>query len=150
MTPLLALLRHGAVFFVMAALMLIIKEQFPFSNFPMYSSLPESAKILQLVDAEDHLIPTWPIFGTTVSVLKKKVNYELSALRDKGEFKKRDDAPPEVLQAVGAKVLKWLLETYPCKQTERKGQVVKLQEITLRIKDGRLVRSIKTLAEDRI
>lgn len=150
MSSLTALLRNGWFFLVMSALCLIIKEQFPFSNFPMYSALPDSTNCLQMVDADDHIIPIWPVFGGSISVLKKQLNHELTMLREKGAFKKKDDMPEELLNSVGKKVLTWSLTHYPCKEPARKGQLVKLQEITFRIKDGKVVRNTRTLAEDKM
>ena len=145
-----SILRRCWLFFLMVVLMLTIKEEFPFSNFPMYSVLPESTNCLQLTDADDHVIPIWPVFGGAITVLKKQLNHELSMVKAKGSFKKRDEVPPEILHPAGEKVLKWLLTHFPCKEPKLKGQVIKLQQVTFRVKQGRVVRSVETLAEDRV
>ena len=150
MSSIVALLRNGWVFFLMVALMLAIKEEFPFSHFPMYSVLPDSTNCLQLVDAEGKIVPIWEVFGGSISVLKKQVNHELSLVRKEKALSRRDDVPPEVMGPIGSKVLKWLLVHFPCKDPARKGQVVKLQEITFKLENGRVERTVKTLAEDRM
>ncbi len=150
MPLLIAILRRGGLFFVMVALMLIIKEQFPFSNFPMYSVLPDSTICLQLTDAQDKVIPIVPVFGGAITVLKKQLNNEIKVVQSKSAIKKRDDVPPEVTRAAGAKVLRWLLTHFKCNDPKLIGQAIKLQQITFSVKDGRVVREVETLAEDRI
>lgn len=145
-----AILRHGGLFFVMVALMLTIKEEFPFSNFPMYSVLPDSTICLQLTDADDHIIPIVPVFGGAITVLKKQLNHEVKMVQEKSAIKKRDDVPPEVTRAAGAKVLRWLLTHFKCKDAKLQGQVIRLQQITFSVQNGQVVREVETLAEDRI
>ena len=150
MSLLTATLRHGWFFFVMAGLMLAIKEEFPFSNFPMYSVLPDSTTCLQLTDAQDHVVPIGPVFGGAITVLKKQLNHELKMAQDKGAFKKRDEAPPEIIHAAGAKVLKWLLVHFKCNDPKMKGQPIRLQQVTFSVRQGQVVREVETLAEDRV
>ncbi|MDB6140673.1 MAG: hypothetical protein JWO94_3745, partial [Verrucomicrobiaceae bacterium] len=122
----------------------------PFSNFPMYCVLPSSTICLQLTDAEDHVIPIWPVFGGAITVLKKQLNHEVALVQATGAFKKRDEAPPEIVHAAGAKVLKWLLAHFPCNDPGLKGQIIRLQQITFSVRNGLVVREVETLAEDRI
>ncbi len=150
MPLLIATLRRGGLFFVMVALMLIIKEEFPFSNFPMYSVLPESTTCLQLTDTQDKVIPIVPVFGEAITVLKKQLTHEIKMAQEKSAIKKRDDLPPEVTKAAGAKVLRWLLTHFKCNDPQLRGQVIRLQQTTFSLKDGQVVREVETLAEDRI
>ncbi len=147
---LISALKHGGIFFVMIALMLIIKEEFPFSNFPMYSLLPDSTICLQLTDAENHVVPIWPAFGGSITVLKKQLNHELSMVQNTGAFKKRDETPPEILHAAGTKVLTWMLTHFKCADPKLRGQVIRLQQVKFRVRDHKVSREVETLAEDHI
>lgn len=134
----------------MIALMLTIKEEFPFSNFPMYALLPDNTICLQLTDAEDHVIPVWPAFGGSITVLKKQLNHELSMVQKTGAFKKRDEVPKDILHPAGAKVLTWLLTHFKCADPKLKGQVIRLQQVKFRVQHGKVRREVETLAEGHI
>ena len=150
LSVLISAFKQGGVFFVMIALMLTIKENFPFSNFPMYALLPDSTICLQLTDAEDHVVPLWPAFGGSITVLKKQLNHELSMVQKTGAFKKRDETPPEILHAAGTKVLTWLLTHFKCADPQLKGQVIRLQQVKFRVRDHKVSREVETLAEDHV
>ncbi len=56
---------------VMALLCLVLRENYPFSNFPMYSSFSSRTYYLYLTDAEGQALRTRE-FGLSSSGLKKK------------------------------------------------------------------------------
>ncbi|MEO8440004.1 MAG: hypothetical protein ABI540_07250 [Spartobacteria bacterium] len=72
LSPLQAWLRRSRCkwMLVMTALCLILRENYPFSNFPMYSSFNNRTYFLYLTDAEGEAIQTRQ-FGLSSSGLKK-------------------------------------------------------------------------------
>jgi hypothetical protein len=83
-------------------------QQYPFTNFPMYSHLDAESDVLYVTDETDKPLPFHTLFGTNSSTQKKNFITELKAICNP---KKRDtrDALPEERQAAGAKVAKALM-----------------------------------------
>ncbi|MDQ6623472.1 MAG: hypothetical protein M3Y86_08310 [Verrucomicrobiota bacterium] len=57
--------------FILVALCLLIREQFPFSNFPMYSGFSRTTKYVFIADGDGRPIATVPATGTSTPTLKK-------------------------------------------------------------------------------
>ena len=59
------------------AFCLLLREEFPFSNFPMYSSFGKSTYYVYLADSEDRPLATLPTVGMATPILKKVYDTEL-------------------------------------------------------------------------
>lgn len=59
------------------ALCLVVREEFPFSNFPMYSSFGKSTYYVYLASSEGAAFATLPIAGMTTPTLKKMYEAEV-------------------------------------------------------------------------
>ena len=82
----------------------IIKEQFPFSNFPMYSNFDTEADVIFVADQSDQPVPMSKVFRTGSAATKKTYKAELSDIcNPKG--RDTNDATLEERQQAGAKVL---------------------------------------------
>ncbi|MDB6137752.1 MAG: hypothetical protein JWO94_824, partial [Verrucomicrobiaceae bacterium] len=55
----------------------IVKEQFPFSNFPMYSNFDTEADVIFITDQNDHVLPMDKVFRSGSSTAKKAYKKEL-------------------------------------------------------------------------
>lgn len=60
--------------------MFFIKEEFPFSNFPMYSNFDEEADVVFVTDQNDAPLPMEALFGTGSAGTKKRYEAELATL----------------------------------------------------------------------
>jgi hypothetical protein len=82
----------------------IIKEQFPFSNFPMYSNFDNEAEVLFISDQTDRPVAMDKVFRTGSAATKKTYKGELGRLCTP---QKRDtkDATAEERAAAGKTVL---------------------------------------------
>ncbi|WP_009961149.1 hypothetical protein [Verrucomicrobium spinosum] len=81
----------------------VVGEQYPFSNFPMYSHLDKEADVLYVTDQTDRVLPMEKLFGTSSSTQKKVFITELKEIcNPKGRDTR--DALPEERSAAGAKL----------------------------------------------
>lgn len=83
-------------------------QQYPFTNFPMYSHLDAESDVLYVTDQADKPLPFHTLFGTKTSTQKKSFITELKKICNP---KKRDtrDALPEERQQAGAKMAEKLM-----------------------------------------
>lgn len=86
----------------------IVKEQYPFSDFPMYSHLDDESDVLYVTDQADNVLPMEKLFGTGTSTQKKVFMTELKSICNP---KKRDtrDALPEEKQQAGSQLMDKLM-----------------------------------------
>ncbi|MEY4482859.1 MAG: hypothetical protein RL693_311, partial [Verrucomicrobiota bacterium] len=93
---------------LLVVLLAIIKEQYPFSDFPMYSHLDAESDVLYVTDQDDRVLPMEKIFGTGASTQKKVYMTELKSICNP---KKRDtrDALPEEKQQAGSQLMDKLM-----------------------------------------
>ena len=68
---------------MIALLLQWIGEEFPFSNFPMYSNLSTKSDYLYLTNEEDQPLGCQSIFNLKTDVLKKMYNARLKELKGK-------------------------------------------------------------------
>lgn len=86
----------------------VVKEQYPFSDFPMYSHLDDESDVLYVTDQNDQVLPMEKLFGTGTSTQKKVFMTELKSICNP---KKRDtrDALPEEKQQAGSQLMDKLM-----------------------------------------
>lgn len=69
----------------LTAVCLLLREQFPFSNFPMYSNFGNDTDYVHLADAEGQPLATLSVAGLNTATLKKlyqgELNREVARLR---------------------------------------------------------------------
>ena len=82
----------------------IIKERFPFSNFPMYSNISEEADVAFVTDQNDKPVAMKDVFKTGSATAKKMYRKELSVLtQPKG--RDSEHATPDERKLAGKAVL---------------------------------------------
>lgn len=86
----------------------IIKEQFPFSNFPMYSNIDDKADVVFVADQNDKPLPMKALFKTSSGSSKKMLNTEIKKLANP-HGRDSADATPEEVRAAGKAVLDTLM-----------------------------------------
>jgi len=127
---------------VIALLLQWIGEEFPFSDFPMYSNLSTKSDYLYLTNAEDQPLGCQSIFNLKTDVLKKMYNARLKELKGKSL-----DAADGQRQA-GRKTLADL----SARQTEKVVQIVgvgglRLYRVELTRTRGKIDSSTELLVE---
>ncbi|TLD70656.1 hypothetical protein FEM03_10080 [Phragmitibacter flavus] len=86
----------------------VVGEQFPFSNFPMYSNFGLDADVMYVTDENDQPLSMKPLLRTSSSSAKKRYKKELSELCKKSN-RNINDALPAERQKAGAIVLQSLI-----------------------------------------
>ncbi len=91
---------------VLVLALFVIKEQFPFSNFPMYSNIDAEADVIYVANQQDEPVAMKPLFKTSSGTSKKMFNTELKKLTNPSGRDSSQSTPEERMQAGKA-----LLET---------------------------------------
>jgi hypothetical protein len=86
----------------------LIKEEFPFSNFPMYSNVSEEADVTFITDQNDNPLPMKALFKTSSGSSKKMYKKELGTLTN-ASGRDSDHATAEERALAGRAVLDSLL-----------------------------------------
>ena len=73
----------------------IIKEQFPFSNFPMYSNFDTEADVIFVTDQKDRVLPMEKVFRSGSSTAKKAYKKELGKITAKTKRDTKQATAPE-------------------------------------------------------
>ena len=126
----------------LTAACLAVGEQYPLSDFPMYSSFGQSTSYVYITDGEDRPLATRPTLGVSTPKLKKIVDTTMSreAKRLGGG---RSKMTPEQIAAVGERVLANLRSS----SNSPEHGTLRLYEVRLRLEHGRFDRTTKLLAE---
>ncbi len=113
---------------VLVAFSLIVEECYPFSDFPMYSSLAPGSHYFHLTDENDQALPIKDLFGVSASEFKKIYHSYLTPIAEKlseqsGDRVKADELGPEEQTTAGDRLLdqmlpraedrKWWQENHP-------------------------------------
>lgn len=92
---------------VLVLALFFIREQFPFSNFPMYSNISEEADVTFVTDQHDQPLPMKALFKTSSGTSKKMYKKELAAITNPSG-RDSDHATAEERAQAGRAVLETL------------------------------------------
>ena len=126
---------------------LVLQEQFPFSNFPMYSSFGRDTYYVYLADGAGEPLATIASFGITTPILKKMYDTELQRevkrLRTRRTRLRLEQKTP-----VGERVLQALTKPHAASPggPERPAGL-RLYEVNLSVESGRFVRRTELIAQ---
>ena len=84
---------------VLVLALFIIKEQFPFSNFPMYSNINDEADVVYVTNQNDEPLAMKALFKTSSGTAKKSFNTELKKLTNPHGRPSEEATPLERAQA---------------------------------------------------
>lgn len=115
----------------------MVKERYPFSNFPMYSNVDEEADILYVTDQADQALPMDAVFRTGSGTSKKMYKKELNALT-KTAGRKLEDATAEDRAAAGRAVMTTIVERIRPKAMPSGVTHLRFYRKTFRLGDGGL------------
>lgn len=125
-----------------------VGEEYPFSNFPMYSNFQREARVVWVSDENGDPVPTNDYFGRRTSTIKKIFDTRISEGRREA---KRADAPvptnDEVAPAAAARVLEDLWKGRRGDKLEKSGVAeLRFMERVIRFEGDRFVESEVQLA----
>lgn len=134
---------------VMTAVLWLVGENYPFSNFPMYSNFQPETDYLWISDGNDQPLAVQKVFGHRTSTLKKVFGRNIKSTRDDvkqrtGRGVKLEELPPEAWEAAGVETLRWM-----CLSTRNAAlpPVIRLHRVELRLKDEEILPTSHRVAE---
>ncbi len=88
-------------------------EFYPFSNFPMYSRFEPHTYYVYLKDLKGSLVPVSPLFGTSISNVKKVYDGKLTSLKKQSGKKVKADLDAKDRLRASSETLAWLVSIAP-------------------------------------
>ena len=124
------------------ALLLVVGENYPFSNFPMYSRLEEEAVYFVVLNGRGEMLPYVTVFRSRSTYVPKALKAERRKLENEGL--KSDVA----LAQAGRNVLWSLVQrAEPQKRADLLRDGLRLIEVRISVEDSRLKEEETLLAE---
>ena len=123
---------------VLVIALLVIKEQFPFSNFPMYSNFDSEADVVYIANQNGDPLAMDEVFRSGSSTAKKAYKKELGKLTKAAGNRDSNEANADERKAAGAIVLSdWHANIKP-KNVPSGTTAIRIYRRTFELKDGRL------------
>jgi hypothetical protein len=135
-----------------AALCLGLKENFPFTHYPMYSDFSDETYYVWLADSEGNPIASQSVTGLRLGRIKKVYNKGLLAARESvgeesGDTPRKRDLTNAQKRPSGEATLAWIFQSShePARVTLRKASPLRLYQVDITIKDSRVIESTPEL-----
>ncbi len=124
------------------ALLLIVGENYPFSNFPMYSSLEEEAVYFVVLNDRGEMLPYVTTFRSRSTYVPKALKAERRKLENEG-------LSSEVALAQAGRNVLWYLvhRAEPQKRADLLRSGLRLIEVRISVEDSRLKEDETLVAE---
>ncbi len=136
------------IFVALTALCLALKENFPFTHYPMYSDFSDQSYYVWIGDAEGEPIAIQNLTGLRTGRIKKVYNNGLQAVRAEvrrqtGSAPRKRDLTAEQRRAPGGETLAWLVGAAPdgALPALRAASPLRLYQVDITIDRGRVVES---------
>ncbi len=136
---------------------LIVKESYPFSHFPMYSSIEPESHYFYLANGDDEPLKGKLYFGIAMSNMKKKYHSFLTPLAESlsektGKRIKASEVDTAGQEQCGQDLIDYLLPRGEKRGhwTRNKPEVLKLVRVDIRREGNELKETKRTIAERRI
>ena len=127
-------------------LCLALKENFPFSHYPMYSNFEDQTYYVWLADREGKPIPSQTVTYMRLGKIKKVYNSGLLAVREDlgkkpGSKPRKRDLTIEQRRGPGVDTLRWIYENcHPeAQQYLRDASPIRLYQVDVRIDGNRVI-----------
>ena len=131
---------------VLTAACLLIEEEYPFSNFPMYSSFSRETDYVFLATETDRPLPSFQTIGISTATLKKMFKSELRiARRERGKS-------ADLAESKRTAAERLLARFRAADQAGAIGDlppIVRLYEVQIRLADSRITKETKLVGESR-
>ncbi|MDB6116707.1 MAG: hypothetical protein JWO08_488 [Verrucomicrobiaceae bacterium] len=118
-------------------MLFLIKEQFPFSNFPMYSNFDSEADVVFITDQNDKVQPMDKVFRSGSSTAKKAYKKELGKITSKRKRDTKEATAPERAAAGKIVLADWVAIAKPGALAPEI-KALRLYRRTFELVDGRL------------
>ena len=128
---------------VLVVALFVIKEQFPFSNFPMYSRFEPETYYVYVTSEKGDIVPVGPMFGRSISDVKKAYDRKLSNLKKSIKGVRKIDMPADKKKDAAVECLQWLVEITPPANGEKLKALgtIHLHEVQIEYVDRKINKS---------
>ena len=146
-------LRKHPIFPVLAFIVLasVIKENYPFSHFSMYSNPGKSVHLAYITDENGEPLPILYHTGLSTSKVSKTLNRERIPLEHAAIKAGKDLDSPEVVNEINSEAGGHVLEAVRALSMKRRKREltspIQLIEMTILVRDGQLVEDRKFMAQ---
>lgn len=134
------------ILFCLTLLHLILKENFPFSHYPMYAGLSSRVYYLLITNENDEMLGLKREFGLSADFLKRVYDHEIKSLA-KAKGCKKKQLTQEDLNMVGMSLLEALEGYARLKNSTLTFKRLKLYIVSLSLIDCRIDKEQKLIAE---
>ena len=128
------------------AICLVVKENFPFSHYPMYSNFEDETYYVWLADSEGEPIAAQNVTYMRLGKIKKVYNTGLLAVREEigkelGKKPRKRDLTIEQRRGPGVDTLRWIYEnSHPeAQRVLRDASPIRLYQVDVRMDGNRIV-----------
>jgi len=132
---------------VLTAACLLVGEQYPLSDFPMYSSFGPTTYYLYLVDGSGRAVASIDTVGMSTPTLKKVFSSEMRKERERLGRSKKLSA--EEKRVVGERFLAQLRSSRAARARGVVPEILRLCEVNIEQADGRFSKEMTVIAEAR-
>jgi hypothetical protein len=150
--PLLRQLAPISVAIGLTVACLIVKENFPFTHYPMYSNFEDQTYYVWLANHEDQAIPVQKVTYNRLGRIKKIYNTGLQAVRDEvgaatGEKPRKRDLSSAQRRGPGDTTLRWIYENSrpEAQQILRDAAPLRLYQVDIRIEGNQVIEDPREL-----
>jgi hypothetical protein len=115
-------------------------EFYPFSNFPMYSRFEPETYYVYVTGGKGEIVPVGPMFGRSISDVKKTYDRKLSNLKKSIKGVRKIDMPAEKKREAATDCLQWLVEITPPANGEKLKALgmINMHEVQIEYVDGKI------------
>ncbi len=125
---------------------LLVREQFPFSNFPMYSSFTNKTFYVYLADGAGQPVAAAPSTGLRTSQLKKIYQRELRK-EEQSPGRPQARLTTDEKRTAGERVLATLKKSQWVRERSTLPSVTRLYEVNILFREGRFEKQSLLVAE---
>ena len=144
-------LKSLKVFVIVIALCLVIREEFPFSDFPMYQSFSNYTYYVYVTGEDGEPLPLDTLTGVRAANLKKIYDSKIKELRSEtkkrtGDWRGTAALTDEDRRPLGEKTLGWLRQNSKDPAALASFGTLTFHHVGLTIEDGKIVRDDDAIA----
>jgi len=135
--------------FILTILNLIVKENYPFSHYPMYATFSQYSNFVFITDEEDKPIPTSKVFGVKSNFIKKIYMSEVKKISLKKNMEPWELSVSD-LNKPGELTLDYLIANADSSYIAKHFKSLKLYDTTICLKDRQIQKNRRLVSEKTI
>jgi hypothetical protein len=132
--------------FILTVLNLVVRENYPFSHYPMYATFSKYSNFVYITDQEDKPIPMLKVFGLKSNFIKKIYMDEVMKISAK-KNKEPWDLSVSDLNKPGQTALVYLISNVNLSEVAKSFRSIKLYDTTIYLSEGKVQKNRRLVCE---